>query len=274
MATYQLAADPEGLGEGEGEGASPLWRAAYPHGEGEGEAETEAFFENLAEYAVGGGGGGGRGGGPGGGRAGLAGVGRAAAQAALSRAPVAGVPLGSLAISLADPGYVEGELELETQLGLGESESAAMVMEHFGHAATLAESEAEAEAFVIPLAALAAKALLPKVASFAARKALPFAMKKVLPRLTKGALQVTRQLRQNPATRPLVRTMPTIVQRTVADIARQVERGRPVTPELAARYLARETRRVLDDPHQCVHAYRRSRALDRRYHHACAQREM
>src|SRR5256885_881078 len=83
-----------------------------------------------------------RGGGFGaGGRGGLGGVGRAAAQAALSRG-VSGVPLGSLAISLDDPGYIEGESELEAEFGVGESESAAMVMEHFGHAATQAESEA------------------------------------------------------------------------------------------------------------------------------------
>jgi hypothetical protein len=270
MATYGLEASHEallGLGESEDEGASPVWRAAYPHGESELEAETEAFFENLAEYAVGGGGGGG--GGRGGG---LAGVGRAAAQAALSRAGTAGVPLGQLAISLNPPPYIDGEGELEAQLGLRPGPaglSSAMLMEHYGHAATLAESEAEAEAFLLPLLPLAAKFVLPKVASFAAKKALPFVMKKVMPRLTRSTLQVGRELRRNPTTRPLVRAMPSIAQRTVADIARQVERGRPVTPELATRYLARETQRVLGNPDRAVRAYRRSRALDRRYHHIC-----
>jgi len=265
MATYGLEASHEallGLGEGEDEGASPVWRAAYPHGESELEAETEAFFENLAEYAAGAGGGG-RGGG-------LAGVGRAAAQAALTRAGTAGVPLGQLAITLNPPPYVDGEAELEAQLGLGRAGlSSAMLMEHYGHAATLAESEAEAEAFLLPLLPLAAKFVLPKLAGFAAKKALPFVMKKVMPRLTRSTLQVGRELRRNPATRPLVRAMPTIAQRTVADIARQVERGRPVTPELATRYLARETQRVLGSPDRAVRAYRRSRALDRRYHHIC-----
>jgi hypothetical protein len=263
MAAYELEAIHEAheLGLGEGEGGAPLWRAAYPQGEGE--AETEAYFENLAEFAVGGGG-----------RGGLAGVGRAAAQAALGRAGLAGVPLAPLAISLADPGYIEGEATLEAEFGLGESESAAMLMEHFGHAATEAESEAEAEAFIFPLLPLAAKFLAPKIASFAVKKGLPFVMKKVLPRLARGSVQVMRQLRQNPATRPLVRTMPTIARRTMVDIARQIERGRPVTPDFATRCLARETRRVLADPNQAVAAYRRSRALDRRYHHVCAQREI
>jgi hypothetical protein len=52
----------------------------------------------------------------------------------------------------------------------------------------------------------------------------------------------------------------------MADIARQIEQGRPVTADFATRALASETRRVLDDPTQAVAAYRRSRALDRRYH--------
>jgi hypothetical protein len=112
------------------------------------------------------------------------------------------------------------------------------------------------------------------VASFAAKKALPFAMKKVLPQLTRGATQVMRQLRQSPTTRPLVRAMPTIVRRTVADVARQVERGRPVTADFATRMLARETRRALADPQQLMRMYQRSRELDRRYHHVCATRKV
>src|SRR5947207_1980922 len=164
------------------------------------------------------------------------------------------------------------------ELGLGEGEGAAPLWKAAypageGEGEAEAEAGAEAEAFIFPLLPLAAKFLLPKVASFAAKKALPFAMKHVLPRLTRGAVQVTRQLRQNPSTRPLVRTMPTIARRTVADIARQVERGRPVTPDMATRFLAREARRVLDDPNQAVQAYRQARALHRRYHHVCGPRE-
>ncbi|MDX6467467.1 MAG: hypothetical protein QOI27_2507 [Gaiellaceae bacterium] len=234
MGTFELEALPEL------EGAAPVWRAAYPAGEG----ETEAFFENLAEYAVGGGG-----------RGGLGGVAAGAARAALS----SGVPLGQLGtVRWVETNVIDGELE-------GELESAGvtheMMMEHFGHAAAEAETEAEAEAFLFPLVPLAAKFLLPKVASFA--------MKKIAPKLIRGALNVSKTLRRNPSTRPLVRVMPTIVRRTVADVARQVERGRPVTPDLAARYLAGETRRVLQDPQTCVNAYRRSRALDRQYHTIC-----
>ena len=92
------------------------------------------------------------------------------------------------------------------------------------------------------------------------------------PQLIRGVARVTRTLRRNPATRPLVRTMPTIVRRTTANLARRVARGQPVTPQVAVRTLARQTARVLSNPQQCVHAYQRSRALDRRYHAATARR--
>jgi hypothetical protein len=233
--------------EEEMEGAAPVWRAAYPAGEGE--AETEAFFESIAEYAVGSGGGGGRG-------HGLGAVAGSAAAAALGRGPSAGVPLAITTIAEGPGGYVEGEAELE-----GGSLEAEMLMEHFGHAAAEAETEAEMEAFIFPLLPLAAKFLAPKLLSFGA--------KKILPQLAKSAVRMVGQLRRNPATRPLVRMAPTIVRRTMRDIAQQVERGRPLTPEVATRFLARETRRVLEDPRQVTNAYRRSRALDRRYHTVC-----
>src|ERR1700741_3586173 len=54
MSTLSAMALPELEGTlHEFEGAAPVWRGAYNLGE----AETEAFFESVAEYAVGGGGG-------------------------------------------------------------------------------------------------------------------------------------------------------------------------------------------------------------------------
>jgi hypothetical protein len=131
-------------------------------------------------------------------------------------------------------------------------------MEHIGHAATETESEAEAEAFVGALVPLAAR-LIPRVAP---------AIMRAAPQLIRGVARVTRTLRRNPATRPLVRAVPTIMRRTTANLARRVARGQPVTPQVAVRALAGQTARVLSSPQQCVHAYRRSRALDRRYHAA------
>jgi hypothetical protein len=226
------------------EGAAPVWRGAY----GQGEAETEAFFESVAEYAVGGGGG----------RA--SGLGRAG-NLAYSAA------LGSLSggVPLAQIGAVEGEY-FDRESGLIRL-SPLVVMEHFGHAMQEAESETEAEAFLPFLLPLAAKAL-PMVAKAIAPR-LGGVLRRVAPRLVRGATQVLRTLRRNPATRPLVRMMPTIVRRTVNDIARDIQRGTPVAPQRAVRQLAGQSRRVISNPDACLTAYRRSRALDRRYHLIC-----
>ena len=132
------------------------------------------------------------------------------------------------------------------------------MMEHLGHAAAEAETEAEAEAFVgalVPLAAGLARRAAPHVA-------------KATPHLVRGLSQVTHTLRRQPATRPLVRTVPTIAARTTRSLARQVARGHHVTPRRAMRTLAGQTAAVLRDPRTRHRVVRHARALDRNYHHA------
>lgn len=130
------------------------------------------------------------------------------------------------------------------------------LMEHMAHAAAETESEEEAEAFIGALIPMAAR-LLPQAAS---------AVMRVAPQLVRGAANVTRVLRSSPATRQLVRTVPTIVRRTAASIAQQNSQGRPVTPARAVQTLARQTARVISNPQRCVQVIRRSRALDRQHH--------
>jgi hypothetical protein len=135
------------------------------------------------------------------------------------------------------------------------------MMEHYGHAAAEAETEAEAEAFIGALIPLAAR-IVPRVAPAIIRSS---------PALLRGVAAVTRTLRRNPATRQLLRTMPTIVRRTTADIGRQASRGGgQVSPQQAVRALARQTQRVLANPQQSQRALARNRALDRRYHQTAA----
>lgn len=215
--------------EGEYEGEYELeWE-----GELEGEYESEEFFRRLADLA-----------------------------AQTTRSPAlrgVGLTAARSALDGAQPtpqGEFEGEWELELPQDRGVSPAA--LMEHLGHAAAEAESEAEAEAFIGALIPLAAR-LIPRVAPAILRTA---------PQLIRGVGRVARTLRTNPVTRPLVRAIPTVVRRTTADLARQVSRGRPITAQSATRTLARQTARVLGDPRRSVVAYRRSRALDRRYHRA------
>jgi hypothetical protein len=134
------------------------------------------------------------------------------------------------------------------------------MMEHFGHAAAAARSEAEAEAFVGALIPLAAR-LLPRVAPVIMRSA---------PGLIRGVAGVTRTLRQSPTTRPLVRAVPTIVRRTAIDLDRQVARGARVTPQQAVTTLARQTQNVLSSPQQARRAMHRNARVDRAYHRAAS----
>ncbi|MGH2733641.1 MAG: hypothetical protein ACRDJG_12030 [Actinomycetota bacterium] len=155
----------------------------------------------------------------------------------------------------------EWEWELEAEVNPLRQVYPDALMEHLGHAAAQTESEEEAEAFLGALVPLAAR-LIPRVAP---------AIMRAAPGLIRGVAGVARTLRANPTTRPLVRTLPTIVHRTAGSIARQAAAGRPVTPQGAVRTLARQTAGVLGSPQRCVQAYRRSRALDRRFHHTASQ---
>jgi hypothetical protein len=135
------------------------------------------------------------------------------------------------------------------------------LMEHLGVAAAQAESEAEAEAFIGALIPLAAR-LLPKAASTVMKNA---------PGLIKGVANVTRTLRRSPATRPLVRAVPTIAKLTAQRIGQRASAGRPVTPQAAVRTLAQTARQVLSSPQQAARACQRSNKLDRRFKAAQAR---
>ena len=134
-------------------------------------------------------------------------------------------------------------------------------MEHLGHAAAQARTEAEAEAFLGALVPLAAR-VVPRAAP---------ALLRAAPQLIRGIAGAARVLRRDPATRPLLRAMPTVVRRTAQTLAQQAPQ-RPVAPQQAVRTLARQTAAVVGDPARCAGAFRRSQALDRRYHRAAAGR--
>jgi hypothetical protein len=146
------------------------------------------------------------------------------------------------------------------------------MMEHLGELAAESETEQEAAEHFLPLIGMAASKLLPVVARAVlpmAKKALPRmarAVSRVTPQLTRGVNTIVRGLHRNPQTRHLLRAMPSIARRTVGTIARQAARGHRVTPGVAVRTLARYTRRVLGTPRHRIHALRRHRALERRFH--------
>jgi hypothetical protein len=157
---------------------------------------------------------------------------------------------------------LEGEFEFEDE---DEGEALAnpikraypdAMLEHLGHAAAEAESEAEAEAFIGALVPLAANLV---------RGAAPV-VSRAAPHLLRGLAGVTRRLRRNPATRPLIRAVPAIVRRTTAQLARQVAQGRPITGQSALRTLAGQTASVLGNPRRRAQVIRHAQVADRSYH--------
>lgn len=159
----------------------------------------------------------------------------------------------------------EYEDEWESEVNPIQKAYPGALMEHLGHAAYQAEHEAEAEAFIGALVPLAAR-LIPHAAP---------AIMRAAPGLVRGLAGAARTLRSNPTTRPLVRTLPTVMQRTATALAQQAAEGKPVTPQSAVRTLARQTAQIVSSPQQATQAYRRSRAMDQRYHQQQqAQQEM
>jgi hypothetical protein len=167
----------------------------------------------------------------------------------------------------------EGEVsELEGELNPVRKVYTDAMMEHMAHAAEVAESEHEAAEAFLPLipmiaskiAPLALKAL-PKIGARLAPKLFSKVMR-VAPQLTRGVSRVARTLYRNPRTRRLLRAVPSIARRATAQLVGRAARGQAVTPRIALRTLARQTSRVLSHPRRCLHAVRRSRALDRVHH--------
>jgi hypothetical protein len=257
---YELEALPELELEFEGEGEL--------ENELEGELEAEQFFGRLAKMAT---------------SPALRRIGTAAARAALqslSESELEGELEGEFEFenegegflggivqglgSLLGEGELEGEFEYEYELNPIKRVYPDAMMEHLAHAAMEAENEQEAAEQFFPLIGLAAAKLLP-LAAKAGAKLLPKLMKSA-PKLIRGVSNMTRSLHRNPRTRPLLRTMPTIVNNTMNNLARQAASGRPITSQRAVRTLAQQANRVLSNPQRCAQAYRRSRTLDRQMH--------
>jgi hypothetical protein len=131
------------------------------------------------------------------------------------------------------------------------------MMEHLAHEAAAAESGHKAARVLLPIVPMAASRVAPSAA-----RALPT----VLPRLAQGVSTVTQGLFRRPQTRHLVRTIPTIVNRTVTSLANRASQGLPVTPQTAIRTLTQQTAQMIRNPQQRAIALRRSNVFDRQFH--------
>jgi hypothetical protein len=98
----------------------------------------------------------------------------------------------------------------------------------------------------------------------------PLPVKTVLPVLAQASGNVARALVQSrdPRARALVRTLPAIQRRTVATLTRKARTGKPVTPKVAVRVMAKHANRTLGNPAAITKALAtnaaKKRTLDRR----------
>src|ERR1700688_4645055 len=184
--------------------------------------------------------------------------------------------LGNIASRLLGEQEMEGEDEFESE---DETEISPIrkiypdaMMEHLGELAAESESEDEAVEHFLPLIGMAASKLLPVVAKAVApmaKRAIPKiakALTRSTPGLTRGIGKVAKALHRNPQTRHLLRAVPGIARRTVGSIAHKVARGGRITPGVAVRALAKQTRRVLGTPHHRAQALRHHNRLERKFH--------
>jgi hypothetical protein len=128
------------------------------------------------------------------------------------------------------------------------------LMQGLAGAAAATRSSAEAQGLIAALPALSLQ-LVPR----AYRALWP-----ALPALIRGAVSVTGLLHRQPATRPLIATLPAAMSKSVVRLAQYRAYGRPITKQLAARVFAREVSLALRHSHNARPATRHTRGRPRR----------
>lgn len=148
----------------------------------------------------------------------------------------------------------EFELEMEFEMELGHvveltSEQKRDVngqMKALAMAAATAETEAESEALIGSMIPLSAQ-LFPR--------AKPM-MLKSSPAMTAGLKAATQLLHRDPRTRPLLKTMPTVLGRTAAVLNQASLRGHKPSTKSVVKVLANQAAKVMSDPRQARRALR------------------
>jgi len=249
--SHELAHEMGGLGELEGLGETE----GFGESEWEDEAAPEAFFGGLIRRAL----------------PALRNVVRTAVPAI---AGAFGGPLGGVIGNLLREGEYEEELAHEAG-GMGEMPEIAHEMHEAGHEyeahaeAEVTESEAHAELMAAAAAGAESEAEAEALIGAATLAALTprerRQLRRALAHMVRATAILTRLLRRRRITRPMVRTVPTIVHHTARTLARQQARtGRPITRRQAARAMSLQTQRVLTSPHVCGGALRRNVRATRR----------
>jgi hypothetical protein len=92
----------------------------------------------------------------------------------------------------------------------------------------------------------------------------PLQVKAVSPTLSSASARLTKVMKNNLATKPLVKVVPTIAKKTVATLARKAAKGKPVTPAIAKRVMAKQAIRVLSNPSELTKAIAKNEVKKRK----------
>jgi hypothetical protein len=180
-------------------------------------------------------------------------------------APIVGTavggPLGGIIGGIASSALGEGEFEHELE-GEFEYELEGEFEDEYEATPPLNPQTAQAEL----MAAVASRAQTDMEAEAMAGAATVYAispadraaLRAILPHLVRGTAILTRVLRRRRVTRPAIRTVPTIVQRTTRVLVNRAAAGQPVTRRVAARVMSAQTRRVLSSPRASTQAITRN----------------
>lgn len=173
------------------------------------------------------------------------------AGAALGKA--AGSALGEGEFEDEDEGELEGEAEMVHEIGTHPLSYNEAMAEMMADAAARESQEGEAEALA---GAAAVTVISPRD-----RRAL----RRSLPHLVRATAVLTRILRKRRRSRIGVKTVPTIMRRTVRSLKRQAKKGLPISRARVARATAKQVRRVLGSPKAAATAIVRNTKVTRRF---------
>lgn len=143
-------------------------------------------------------------------------------------------------------GFGDGEFEAAFgAMPSPENEQASVLMELMVDQLAEAEGDGEADQFLPLLAGLAPLAM--KAIPAIARVAAP-AVKRALPHLARGIVNVGRQIIQSPQARQLVRALPTVARNTAADVLNTYAQTGQLDAATVKRATARQAAKVLRVP--------------------------
>ena len=234
-------------GEGEGEEFDLGGVISGLLGEGEFEDESEEFFGNIARFV----------------RKNAPLLRQVAKVAAPMVGTAFGGPLGGALGSMAARALGEGEFEDEFEFE-AEDEYEEELEGEFEEEASHSMTEAEALAEMMAAVAAGAKSDAEAEAMIGAATVTVLSardraeLRRLLPYMVRASCVLARILRRERRSRPALRAVPSIVQRTARDLSRRSASGRPVSRRTAARVMSRQTRGVLGSPRQTAAALRRN----------------